>query len=1054
MATHFRFHRSAVTEVKSNPLTTVHTGRRQPTLPLLIRGFWPVVYALILVLLLLTFLVELARAGGPHYVAGTSYFDPATKGTAVTWARGAVTYYTDQGDLGPLLPQASADAFVADAFSRWTSIPMAAVSATRAGHLAEDVSGANVIVNIDGSISMPSDILPGAVGTPVGIVYDADGKVIDALLGLGAGGSDYCFTNAVVGGPDNLSPSANFLHALVILNGNCAQTNNQLADLKYRIVRLLGRVLGLDWSQVNLNVQTRNPVPAPEDYAGFSIMHALDLVSCVPISACYANADQPKMDDRAALARLYPVTAQNQSNFPSKQLFSENTIRIHGSVRFMDASGQPAQSMQGVNVVARWVDPATGKASRTTAASAVSGSLFCGNAGNPVNGLTDSSGQPFNQYGSDDPTVEGFFDLAGLEIPNGANSAQYQLSVEALDPFWSQAVGPYGPWQVQPSGAAQPILVTVSAGGDLQQDILMSASAADTQDAFGPQGYATPAPVPTPGYWLGTLSGYGNADYFWFTGQNYRTMSVEVTALDAAGTPSQDKALPVIGIWALADPEGTIAPAQTPLAFNSSTFGMSRLDAILLANGSFRIGISDYRGDGRPDFRYQARVLYGDSVTPVRASVGGGTALAIKGIGFRSGNTVSVANLATPGLALSPNQIIVTAPALADGIQNVMLNDPVTGSASVMSNVLTYGAGPTDMIKLIAGTNPQTPVGAEAANPIRIGAYTYDGSTPVGGASVALSAIPAVAFAACGGASSCTLLTDESGEVSTRVTVLAAGTMTITAQLAPASYTPAKSVQTTLQGTSSALDFALAAPYAFVAQGATLDASISGRVLANGVPLSGRTVNFQVAKGAGTLSAANANTDVNGYANTSLHLSALASDVQVSACVQPGSTPCQSFYVTAVPNSQLALEAVANTVQVMPVGHNFQPVTVRVTDSALVPNPVRGATVVFQSLVGRWTHASPIQWTVGDTVITRTPMPVILSSSQVSVPSDANGLATLQPSTGGIAGAVEIQGTATTGVSTLPFELQSFAAAQDALRDVTVHRDSAPCEHRNSALCW
>jgi len=138
------------------------------------------------------------------------------------------------------------------------------------------------------------------------------------------------------------------LHALVIVNGNCAQTSSQLPDLKYRMVRTFGRVLGLDWSQVNLNVITRNPVPTAADYAGFTIMHATESISCVPISICYTNPDQPKMDDRASLSRLYPVTLQNQSNFPGKQLFFENTIRIHGTVHFVDANGQPAQPMQGV----------------------------------------------------------------------------------------------------------------------------------------------------------------------------------------------------------------------------------------------------------------------------------------------------------------------------------------------------------------------------------------------------------------------------------------------------------------------------------------------------------------------------------------------------------------------------------------------------------------------------------------------------------------------------------------------------------------------------------
>ena len=57
---------------------------------------------------------------------------------------------------------------------------------------------------------------------------------------------------------------------------------------------------------------------------------------------------------------------------------------------FADASGQPAQPMQGVNVVARWIDPATSQPSRTYAAASVSGFLFRGNAGNPATGFYDS----------------------------------------------------------------------------------------------------------------------------------------------------------------------------------------------------------------------------------------------------------------------------------------------------------------------------------------------------------------------------------------------------------------------------------------------------------------------------------------------------------------------------------------------------------------------------------------------------------------------------------------------------------------------------------------
>ncbi len=496
---------------------------------------------------------QLLRAGGPRTIAGTSYFDPAVKGTPLTWSHGMISYYTDRGNLSPALPGASADAFVADAFSRWTSIATAAVSALRAGQLPQDVSGANV-GRSGGIITLPADILPSASNFPVAIVYDADGAVTNALLGQGAGGASSCFSNAAYGGVDSFSTDGHLQHALVILNGVCAQTSVQLPDLKYRLVRVLGRVLGLDWSQMNVNVFTRSPAPTSADYAGLTVMHAADPINCGPISICYPNADQPAMDDRAALSRLYPVTAQNQAAFPGKELFFENRARIHGTVYFADASGQPAQPMQGVNVIARWIDPATGQPSRTYGAASVSGFLFRGNAGNAATGFNDSTGQALDRFGSDDPAVEGFFDLAGLEIPNGAGSAQYQLTVEALDPLWSQPIGPYGPWQVTPSGTFQPLTVTVSEGGDLQQDIVMQNSALQVRDWFEPTSFAAPALLPASGDWAGTLSGSGRADYFWFVAQSDRTLSVEVTALDEAKVASVGKAQPVIGMWTLADP--------------------------------------------------------------------------------------------------------------------------------------------------------------------------------------------------------------------------------------------------------------------------------------------------------------------------------------------------------------------------------------------------------------------------------------------------------------------------------------------------------------------
>ena len=304
----------------------------------------------------------------------------------------------------------------------------------RGGQLAEDVNGSNVTVNADGTISIPLDIQSSATGTPIGVVYDSEGAVTNALLGRGAGNSSQCFSNAAFGGADNYGTLASYQHALVVINGQYAQQSSQLVDLEYRLVRVLGTVLGLGWSQVNPNVITGKPPATSDDYGGFPAMHYTDPVSCSPITRCYPNPYQLTMDDAAAISRLYPVTAQNRSNFPGKHIFASSAARIHGSVWFLDRFGNRTQPMQGVKFVARWIDPTTNRPSRRYAASSVSGFLYTGNEGNPITGFDDELGEPYDERGTISSSAEGFFDLAGLQLPAG--TPQYQLTVEPLEPIW------------------------------------------------------------------------------------------------------------------------------------------------------------------------------------------------------------------------------------------------------------------------------------------------------------------------------------------------------------------------------------------------------------------------------------------------------------------------------------------------------------------------------------------------------------------------------------------------------------------------------------------
>ena len=283
---------------------------------------------------------------------------------------------------------------------------------------------------------------------------------------------------------------------------------------------------------------------------------------------------------------------------------------------------------------------------------------------------------------------------------------------------------------------------------------------------------------------------------------------------------------------------------------------------------------------------------------------------------------------------------------------------------------------------------------------------------------------PAVGFSACSGTSGCTVVTDQGGQAFNFVTVLTAGVMTITAQLAPASYSPASQVETTLLGTSSSLDIALTPQTAHIAQGASASMLLTARVLSNGNPLSGQTVNFALMKGSGTLTSSSVATDSNGYASTTLQLSSMTADVQVSACVAPGNNPCLTFYGTAVPPSGLQVRPVAGGSQMAAEGQSFQPVIVQVTDLSTPPNPVSGVNVVFQSTVER--SGSGSNTSGGDTTITQNPTPIILASSQTVVISDVNGLASFQPTTGGFGGALEVLGAATAGTNSVQFELQSL----------------------------
>jgi len=206
------------------------------------------------------------------------------------------------------------------------------------------------------------------------------------------------------------------------------------------------------------------------------------------------------------------------------------------------------------------------------------------------------------------------------------------------------------------------------------------------------------------------------------------------------------------------------------------------------------------------------RVFYGDQLFPTRSSVAGGTPVSISGLGLQSKTIVQTANASLPVLTASATQLLIDTPPALDGLYDVQLSDAKTGGSSTMSGVLAIGGGPSDTLKLISGAGTATPVGGRVNTPFAVAVLAPDGFTPVSGASVQFSSSPAAAFSVCGGASSCAVLSDQSGMVSTGTTVLALGVTTLTAKLAPLSYPMPQQVQATVLGISSALDLIFANP--------------------------------------------------------------------------------------------------------------------------------------------------------------------------------------------------------------------------------------------------
>ena len=891
-----------------------------------------------------------ASAGGPKYVAGVTYFDPAVVGQPIAWPGGPVNYYVDQGALNAQIGNQQAVGMVDAAAAVWNAVPTAAVNLADAGSLAEDVNGSDATA-ANSVFTAPADVTPSATGTAVGVVFDADGSVIDALLGTGASQPGNCAQNGVLAWIDNFNPQATLAHGIIVVNGLCATSAPLLAMMNFQLERAFGRVLGLDYSQVN-GTALSDPASEPNGTLAWPIMEPNNGACGAAGGVCIPNATTASYDDTAALSRLYPVTMSNLAGFTGHQLTAANTISIQGTIRFRNGEG-----MQGVNVVARPLD-ANGNPLYQYTVTAVSGAYFAGNRGNAITGYTDASGDRYDRFGGDNAAMQGYFDLSGIPLPPGVSAASYQVSFEAINPLYilSSSVGPYGIGTPTPSGTMPTITLANLAAGAVAPVNVTIADSAGAPAGFAPRvpiGVAgNPHMLPGTGAWSSRLGAVGQSDWYTFAVRANRTFTVVTQALDEAGQPTNSKAMPAIGLWDGFDLIGA-APADFAPAQNDTATGVTYLEVTSRGSDIVRLAVADQRGDGRPDYAYQGWVLYADTVSPTRLPATGGT-IVIRGFGFRAGDTVQVGGVPATVLSALPTEITASVPAALPGVTgslNVEVDDlPGFNAAAIIPGGLSYGAATTDVIGIATAPENMVPLGVP--EPFSVVVNGADGK-PAGGVPVLFSVGGNSALLGCG-LSDCTVTTTGDGLATLNVTATSATLAVVTAAL-----DNGNNVQAHFYGGLVPTLTALTPTTLHVASGATVSWPVEALALvgsgSSAAPESGVLVGWQSVTGLVPTSGPVA-TSAAGIATMTLTAGPIPEGQEATtlACVS-GTVTCVSFAALGARPEFAYLEAVSGTSQDIAVTATAAPVVMRVRDMDGVA--MAGGTVTVYESLYSWAPA-------------------------------------------------------------------------------------------------
>lgn len=275
-------------------------------------------------------------------VAGNHEVIHPTTGHSIGWENPEkIPYWVDKGELG-ILSNSQARAIVEAMMKRWSAVETARVGFEYQGNLPDDVNEENISDYLaaascgsSGRSDIPANVVP--------IVFDANGKIIEYLIGRGSssevGGlaTLRCFVGT-------LSDPKAIYQGMVIINGRFIDGKGSVEgsplDLPVNvlagvILHELGHLIGLDHSAVNMEIYD---LIAAGDLSPDESRYLPVMLPTVLRTSTSSTTLHP--DDVSAISTLYPADG-----------YLSSVGRIEGEV--VDAE---RREVRKANVVARRED--------------------------------------------------------------------------------------------------------------------------------------------------------------------------------------------------------------------------------------------------------------------------------------------------------------------------------------------------------------------------------------------------------------------------------------------------------------------------------------------------------------------------------------------------------------------------------------------------------------------------------------------------------------------------------------------------------------------------